>query len=417
MSTLDDPNCPNCHHGWTRMFLQANLSKAFLKDEYGKHRAELLWKREESFIPQYQTYAVNKLRAEELESTILIPLKLERIQLVSALHNMDEKIREYENEHARYMLRGLAVSAASEETKTFTRKCTASECMGWLSSAWKCGLCNKYTCNECLVVIGEHKKGTYECTHTCLPEDVNTATLIRKSTKPCPKCGEGIEKKEGCNMMFCTSCHTPFDWVSGAIVTHGNIHNPHYYEWMNRQGTRREHGDIPCGGLPPYSACVNKIHSNQILRKVAALHRLTAHVMDIEMGSLNHTINNRTGFQQIMVDYLLKRATKEEIQAFLQKKETKRERSQAFYDVFQTFATIESEYMRAIAEGIQNSGTFINDANAANYPFINDNIQKSIELIEFTNETNKNIASLFGVSYKHIALDITRYTWNIVVTK
>jgi hypothetical protein len=54
--------------------------------------------------------------------------------------------------------------------------------------------------------------------------------------------------------MFCTGCHTAFDWVSGKKITTGAIHNPHYFEYLratNGGHMPRNPGDIPCAGNLP----------------------------------------------------------------------------------------------------------------------------------------------------------------------
>ena len=75
---------------------------------------------------------------------------------------------------------------------------------------------------------------------------METAKLLAKDSKPCPKCQCLIFKISGCDQMWCTQCHTAFSWKTGAIEK--NIHNPHYYEWQRKNGgLARAAGDIECG--------------------------------------------------------------------------------------------------------------------------------------------------------------------------
>jgi hypothetical protein len=60
-----------------------------------------------------------------------------------------------------------------------------------------------------------------------------------------------IYKIEGCAQMFCTECHTAFNWNT-LRIENGIIHNPHYFEWMRRQNenggqVERNPNEILCG--------------------------------------------------------------------------------------------------------------------------------------------------------------------------
>lgn len=130
-----------------------------------------------------------------------------------------------------------------KQRRKFIKPCPSNDCRGFLSTQWKCGLCQVQVCSKCHVEKSKDK----EDTHTCDPNDVATAEFLMKDTKSCPKCATAIHKIEGCDQMWCTQCQTAFSWKSNEII-HGNIHNPHYFQWMRRQNlTERNPMDIICG--------------------------------------------------------------------------------------------------------------------------------------------------------------------------
>ena len=73
--------------------------------------------------------------------------------------------------------------------------------------------------------------------------------MIKKETKGCPQCGVRIYKISGCDQMWCTECKVAFSWNTGKIIYGGQIHNPHYYEWMRRTGGEipLNHNEVACG--------------------------------------------------------------------------------------------------------------------------------------------------------------------------
>ena len=129
---------------------------------------------------------------------------------------------------------------ATTEKKTFIKPCPSNDCKGFLSTAWKCGLCELWTCPDCHEVKGESR----DSDHTCDPDKVATATLLAKEAKGCPKCGVQICKIEGCDQMWCTHCNTGFNWRTGTVAK-GPVHNPHYFEWL------RSHGQNPTPNQAP----------------------------------------------------------------------------------------------------------------------------------------------------------------------
>jgi len=142
-----------------------------------------------------------------------------------------------------------------KRTRTqFIRACPVESCRGFLSQQWKCGLCNVFTCSKCNVPKPKPNPNPSEAEqddHICNPDDIATAELLAKDTKPCPRCGTGIFKIDGCDQMWCTECKTAFNWRTGSLET-GHVHNPHYFEYQRRIGAdARNILDMPCNALAP----------------------------------------------------------------------------------------------------------------------------------------------------------------------
>ena len=129
-----------------------------------------------------------------------------------------------------------------EDVQQFVHRCADSECNGFVSSAWKCATCDKYTCAHCR----ELKSCRDDDEHVCNPDTVASVALLKMDTKPCPNCKVLVHKTEGCDQMFCTQCKRLWSWNTGKFETHG--HNPHYLQWMRGNGGMpRDPNDVLCG--------------------------------------------------------------------------------------------------------------------------------------------------------------------------
>jgi hypothetical protein len=245
----DAPPCVNteCTHGWDRDFLDSEFTRTFRLQTYKEHRETVLRDRERSRLPETQDDAAAYRQAKQIVETEA----KQSAELLTRIADLEREL--YEVQNRSFQARGVVDSigrtrmrdranaanaanaakakAEAEPKRQFIRACPASDCKGFLSTAWKCGLCEKWTCHHCQELIGPTK----DTEHTCDSDKVASARLIEQESRPCPKCGARICKIDGCNQMWCTVCNTGFDWRTGTLAK-GPIHNPHFFQWMQRNG-------------------------------------------------------------------------------------------------------------------------------------------------------------------------------------
>ena len=260
LGSSNDPHCMNCKTALNQEYLVNNLNRSFCKTEYKKHRTEMLLDREMGKMPESMTAAekqkqIDSLREEEI--------KIE--QEIRAITSMLSQAREKKSKCNTDIWR-LETGRVKMAKKKFIMPCSVDNCRGFLSSSYKCEICDMYTCPDCLVCIGENKINN---DHVCDEKTKENAEFIKSTCKACPgMCGEFIFKIDGCDQMWCTTCHTAFSWRTGDIER-GVVHNPHYYAALQNGGgvMPRAPGDVVCGGLPDFYHEIDRPYK-KIVRKI-----------------------------------------------------------------------------------------------------------------------------------------------------
>jgi hypothetical protein len=242
------PNCMNCHKEFQREFLVDNFTLKFVSKDWKDHRERTILQKERALLPTRQPVAEMVKRKDELNTECnqileqINALRMKHYACTTEKARLEHRIRVGPTADA-----AASGSSANRAHATFIRPCpnTAANCRGFLSTQWKCNLCNMWACKDCHEMKGEAQ----DTPHVCNPDNLASAKLIDAETRACPKCGARVYKISGCNQMFCTACNDcAFDWVTGRIET--VIHNPHYYEFQRQlHGGQapRVPGDILCG--------------------------------------------------------------------------------------------------------------------------------------------------------------------------
>jgi hypothetical protein len=191
-----NPNCMSCHIEFNREFVDLNMTKTFRTKELPLHRENVLVEREKSLLIETVEHAEAIVRRRAMEKECK-ELESQKYALYAQLNAIDARIRQKRNDfYAAEATNGASASTSKtkKERKTFIKACVVSGCRGFLSSQYKCGICETWVCPHC----HEVKQSQKDENHTCNPDMVESVKMIAKETKPCPKCAAAISKVSGC---------------------------------------------------------------------------------------------------------------------------------------------------------------------------------------------------------------------------
>ena len=354
LDTTALPHCMNCKKSLEDKFLVDNLNRSFCDKEYKEHRRTLLMERELSKLPEtmvvaerYKRAAVELKKAEDMNAEIT-----KQTEIIKQL-----KIEQQVIMTNAFEIRTGITKSKEVERKKFIMPCTNSDCRGFLSTQYKCELCDMFTCPDCHELIGYTKTEG----HTCNPDNVASAELIKKETKGCPTCGVRISKINGCNQMWCTECKVAFDYRTGKI-DNGTVHNPYYYEHqaqLNQGQAIRNPGDVICGGLTLFadisrqvyplmkSALVKEDYDNMI-KLFNNIHRLIAHVTYVELPQVRNVAREADDNEKLRVDYILSKITKDDIGKIVYQRDIQYKKNLELLHIYELFSVVGIETFNSL---------------------------------------------------------------------
>ena len=393
--TPDDAHCMACRKGWSREILVNNFTQKFVSRTYKTRREELLLEREKSMMPATQPYVETEKAIRKLSSQIsALKKETERanekwhrinhtqLGVLAIEHNLQSEfeasiVRHKLGQDQRKIVSNLIIDIQhlewyqqqltsrlyggflDHEKRQFVRACPYTECKGFLSTAWKCGVCENWTCPMCHEGKGPDKDAPHECN----PDNVATAGLLARDSRHCPKCAALIFKINGCDQMYCTQCHTAFSWRTGRVET-GIIHNPHYYEFHRANGTlQRNPGDVPCGGFPDWHQVVRCVsRASPYWDLIANAHRSFGHC---QWALIPRYTTNVEDNRDLRIKLMIGDIDEDEFKKKIQQREKARQRktdirhvlemvTAVLTDLFQTFVQENSiENLMTSLEGLK----------------------------------------------------------------
>jgi len=387
---------PECSKVWTRKMIRDIFTLVFINGALKEHKEKVLFDKERALMPATQPIIEGKLLARRLEKEI------------NELNKEINVIREKQQE---LILKKQAAlnRRSSTERAAFIRKCPEEDCRGFLSTAWKCGVCEKWTCPDCHVVKGY----TRDAEHTCNPDDIATAKLLASDTKPCPKCSTSIFKIDGCDQMWCTQCHTAFSWRTGKVET--RIHNPHYFEWMRRNGGQapRNPLDMPCGRnidhylVESFRRTFTLYYSRttnykEILKKLDTIIRRAMEIRAYELP--NAETNYERKHENLRVAYLMKEISEAHMREELQRDDKRHSRDQELIEVYNLLLnTVTDILYRFLDELDRNHST-----PPIGQPIDDTTLNEINHIVSYVNECLADISHTYSCSRTILKPDLSR---------
>jgi len=311
--------------------------------EFRKKREIDLFNSEKTYLPPLQKEAEKMIKLDKIKKDIdelkalLTKNDANEDQLVKDQRRIKKELTEKCDKHIS-LHRQIYEKVVLVEKSLPVMKCPMN-CRGFLDEKYKCGLCLTTVCKDC------HQKKEEE--HKCNPDEVATITELKKSTKPCPKCQIRIYKTDGCDQMFCISCHTAFSWNTGRVET-GVVHNPHYFEAL-RAGNIVDHRHRvhqgECGPLP-------NIHTIR-----AFLQKVPAKIQTDMYGYYQRITHHRAVTMQFIHEndddadrlrYLTGKYDEETFKQKLYVKHEKNERKREEREIMESYLSISEEMFRSL---------------------------------------------------------------------
>ena len=378
-STLT-PCCLGCRTELSDEFVIQNTLLGWRIKKYKPYREQLLYESEKARLPDTQVYAeiyqkARRLFAKASEELAKAEAEWGDGKAVDEMSlSLDKRIALWTQEAKIHVPKSIMIACRPSinsfgkldfdgrrvvrgERKFSVKACITNGCPGFLNADFSCGLCLTVVCRVCHEV-----KGGASDTHICNVDTVATIKAIKAETRSCPKCSTLISKIDGCDQMWCTQCQTTFSWRTGHIEM-GHTHNPHYYEWMRKNGgLPRAPGD---GGgnceLPHIQEVQVAIADKETLLKIrggvtdvlSPNDKLVLSLLEThrELIHVEHTIRIplQTGEPDnhvLRVKFLTKEITEEKFKALIQQRDKAYRKNVAKNQIYQMTYTVASDLYR-----------------------------------------------------------------------
>ena len=175
--------------------------------------------------------------------------------------------------------------------------------------------------------------------------------------------------------MWCTECKVAFNWGNSKIIYGGQVHNPHYYQYMREQNDQqtatRNPGDVLCGGLVTYNifsylvryineynqpkwfdilkndAVINQFTQEykidsiaQIITILSNLHRTVNHINNVNLVNTRTKVRILDNNDSLTIQYILNKKTKKQLATDIYKNDISRKKHTELLNIYELLGVV-----------------------------------------------------------------------------
>jgi len=363
-SRFQEPCCMHCSVAFKMDQIHDSFPKSFWTNDYKKHREQMLFSLEVSQCAATLPYV--EIAAErDVANAGLHACRSEIVELTKQLKQKKSQERallaRVHDLNARFATTSHITRQVKTNASEYNVPCSTPQCRGFVSKDIpKCACCSQSTCYRCHQTVaiptpGHPAIATPSGTdaqepigHVCAEDDVATVQELRRNAKQCPECRVYISKVDGCDQMFCVSCHTAFSWNTGQRIN-GPIHNPHYFEVRARLGNvgpdaanppQNQHGCDEFPSIHTLRACIN--HGQQLRPEIELAYRYTLHLREVVCEDLRMSGRDYSFATNLerRVDWMRKKMTDEQFRQHLHRNDKRARYNTELLSLFQMHTNV-----------------------------------------------------------------------------
>jgi hypothetical protein len=422
-----NPQCMNCNTIWTQDVLESCFPRTWCNSEYRKHMQNVMFQQELSLMPlatreldkrklqqqrERMTEDLNDLEShiDSLRQTIV---RYNR-RAASGTHwaiserdstvpSLEKQIRQEEEKYNKMVADIISFNEQHDFDNTnivSSRPCFTPECRGYLNFRYECVVCNTSWCKDC------HER--LQQGHICDQNLVKTYKMLEKDTKNCPSCKTLIFKISGCDQMYCINCNTAFSWETGQVEK-GRIHNPHYFEYVQRREQQQtaqvntECVDINLSMIMKTNDTKGSRYNKTLTDFIIEVERFITHVDETILDTYTRTIRenpiNRN--LDIRIDYLLKEIDEKTFKSHITTRDTRYKLHTHYYNLIYSLSMVCRDILVRYIQDANYSGSDLRNELIEYGKYFNLEMEKVAVWFEQThkmylqiNETNVHIENV-----------------------